>query len=148
MPLRGLASSGMARERRARVTDVEQLALGLPEVTRDPADPTAPGRPAYQVRGKTFAFFRGPRKDARDPATGEPYEDVMAFSCTAEDKEAMVGDPDSPYFTTPHWNGYNAVLLLERDIGQITVAELREVITDAWLAKAPKRLAAQFLGGS
>ena len=82
MPLRGLASSGMARERRARVTDVEQLALGLPEVTRDPADPTAPGRPAYQVRGKTFAFFRGPRKDARDPATGEPYEDVMAFSCS------------------------------------------------------------------
>lgn len=138
----------MARARRARVTDVEQLALALPEVTRDPADPAAPGRPAYQVRGKTFAFFRVPRKDALDPATGEPYDDVMAFSCTAEDKEAMVGDPDSPFFTTPHWNGYNAVLLLERDLGRITVAELREVITDAWLAKAPKRLAVQFLGGS
>ena len=39
-------------------------------------------------------------------------------------------------------------LLLERDLGRITVAELREVITDAWLAKAPKRLAAQLLGGS
>ena len=107
----------MARARKARVTDVEQLALGLPEVTRDPADTSAPGRPAYQVRGKTFVFFRGPRKDALDPTTGEPYDDVMAFSCTAEDKAAMVGDADSPFFTTPHWNGYNAVLLLERDIG-------------------------------
>jgi hypothetical protein len=136
----------MTRARKARVTDVEQLALGLPEVTRDPADPSTPGRPAYQVRGKTFAFFRGPRKDAHDPATGEPYDDVMAFSCTAEDKEALVGDADSPFFTTPHWNGYNAVLLLERDLGRITVDELREVITDAWLAKAPRRLATEFLG--
>ncbi|HET8987405.1 MAG TPA: MmcQ/YjbR family DNA-binding protein [Humibacillus sp.] len=136
----------MARSRRAKVADVEELALGLPEVTRDPADRSAPGRPAYQVRGKTFVFFRGPRKDAVDPATGEPYDDVMAFSCTAEDKEAMVGDDASPFFTTPHWNGYNAVLLLERDLGRITVAELREVITDAWLCKAPRRLAAAVLG--
>ena len=131
----------MAHPRKARVTDVEQIALGLPEVTREPADATLPDRPAYRVRGKTFAFFRGPRKDAFDPATGEPYDDVLAFSCTAEDKEALVSDPDSPFFTTPHWNGYNAVLLLERDLGKITVDELREVITDAWLAKAPKRFA-------
>ena len=131
----------MARARKARVTDIEQLALGLPEVTRDPAVPSPGDRPAYQVRGKTFVFFRGPRKDAVDAATGEPYEDVVAFSCSAEDKEAMVGDPGSPWFTTPHWNGYNAVLLLERDLGRLSTAELREVITDAWLAKAPKRLA-------
>jgi len=137
----------MARPRTAKVTDVEHLALALPEVTREPAGPTAPGRPAYQVRGKTFAFFRVPRKDALDPNTGEPYDDVMAFSCTAEDKEALVRDPGTPFFTTPHWNGYNAVLLLERDVGRITVEELREVITDAWLAKAPKRLAADFLAG-
>ncbi|GAA2156240.1 hypothetical protein FHX52_4178 [Humibacillus xanthopallidus] len=135
----------MARTRKARVSDVEELALGLPEVTRDPADRAAPGRPAYQVRGKTFVFFREPRKDAFDPDTGEPYDDVMAFSCTAEDKEALVGDPGTPFFTTPHWNGYNAVLLLERDLGRITVDELREIVTDAWLAKAPKRLAADFL---
>ena len=137
----------MARTRKARVTDVEEIALGLPEVTRTPADPAAPGRPAYQVRGRTFAFFREPRKDAFDPSTGEPYDDVLAISCTAEDKEALVGDPDSPFFTTPHWNGYNAVLLLERDLGRITVDELREVVTDAWLAKAPKRLAASFVAG-
>jgi len=132
----------MARSRRARLADLDEIALTLPEVTREPA---TGGRPAYLVKGKTFAFARGPRKDAYDPATGEPYDDVLAFSCTAEDKEAMVGDDTSPWFTTPHWNGYNAVLLLERDLSRLTVAELREVLTDAWLAKAPRRLATQFL---
>ncbi|MGO4602017.1 MmcQ/YjbR family DNA-binding protein [Terrabacter sp. 2YAF2] len=132
----------MARSRRARLRDLDEAALSLPEVTRDP--PTG-GRSSFQVHGKTFAFSRGPRKDAVDPATGELYDDVLAFSCTAEDKESMVSDPESPWFTTPHWNGYNAVLLLERDLGRLTVAELREVVTDAWLAKAPKRLARTFL---
>ena len=132
----------MVRTRKARVSDVEEIALSLPEVTRDPV---LGERPAYRVHGRTFAFFRGPRKDAVDPETGEMYGDVMAFSCTAEDKEAMVSDESSPWFTTPHWNGYNAVLLLERHLDRITVDELREVVTDAWLAKAPKRVATAFL---
>jgi len=117
----------------------------LPEVERDPADPHSPARASYSVRGKTFVFFRGPRKDAVDPQTGERYDDVMAFHCTADDKQAMVGDPDSPWFTTPHWDGYNAVLLLERDIGRIGLDELGEVITDAWVVRAPKGLATEFL---
>lgn len=131
----------MAHSRRARVSDVHEIACGLPEVERDPADPTSPERAAYKVRGRTFVFFRGERKDAVDPATGVPYSDVMAFHCTSDDKQALVGDPDSPFFTTPHWNGYNAVLLLERDVARLTVTELREVITDAWVCRAPKRLA-------
>ena len=135
----------MVRSRKATLRDIDEAALALPEVTRDPP---SGGRPAYQVRGGTFAFARGPRKDAFDPATGEPYDDVLAFSCTAEDKEAMVSDESSPWFTTPHWNGYNAVLLLERDIGRLTAQEIREVVTDAWLAKAPKRVAKDFLGGA
>ena len=134
----------MARSRKARLADIDEIALGLPEVTRDPP---SGGRPAYAIRGRTFAFARGPRKDAFDPETGELYEDVLAFSCTAEDKESMVSDDTSPWFTTPHWNGYNAVLLLERDLGRITLAELTEVITDAWLVKAPKRVASAFLAG-
>ncbi|WP_353508309.1 MmcQ/YjbR family DNA-binding protein [Intrasporangium sp.] len=135
----------MASTRPATVHDVHAIAASLPEVVRDPPDPQSPGRPAYTVRGKSFVFFRGPRKDAFDPETGELYTDVMAFHCTAEDKEALVGDPGSPWFTTPHWNGYNAVLLLERDLANVSVGELREVITDAWLARAPKRLAKAFL---
>jgi hypothetical protein len=137
----------MASTRQATVQDVHAIAASLPEVERDPPDPRSPSRAAYTIRGKAFVFFRGPRKDAHDPETGEPYPDVMAFHCTSEDKEALVGDPDSPWFTTPHWNGYNAVLLLERDLPRISVDELREVITDAWLVRAPKRLAKGFLEG-
>jgi hypothetical protein len=132
----------MARARKARLADVDEIALALPEVTREPSDGD---RPAYLVGGRTFVFARGPRKDATDPETGERYTDVLAFHCTAEDKLAMVSDPASPWFTTPHWNGYNAVLLLERDLGRLTVAELREVVTDAWLARAPRRLVAAYL---
>src|SRR5262245_22970489 len=124
MPGGGLTCRAMTRPRKARLADIDEIALALPEVTRDPP---SGGRPAYQVRGKTFAFARGPRKDAFDAETGELYDDVLAFSCTAEDKESMVADDGSPWFTTPHWNGYNAVLLLERNLGRITVDELREV---------------------
>lgn len=127
--------------------DLHEVALSLPDVERNPADPASPERAAYTVRGKAFVFFRGPRKDAVDPATGERYDDVVVFHCPAEDKEALVADADSPFFTTPHWNGYNAVLLLERDIGRLSADELREIVTDAWLARAPKRLAATFLAG-
>lgn len=132
----------MARTRRATVQDVHEIAAALPEVTRDPPSGK---RPAYKVRAKAFVFFRGPHKDAVDPRTGEPYEDVLAFHCTPEDKEALVGDEATPFFTTPHWNGYNAVLLRESRIDELTVDELREVITDAWLVRAPKRLAKELL---
>lgn len=135
----------MSRSRAATLRDVDEAALALPEVVRDPP---SGGRPSFSVRGRTFCFARGPRKDAFDPETGEPYDDVIAFSCTAEDKESMASDPGSPWFTTPHWNGYNAVLLLERDLGRLTAEEIREVVTDAWLTKAPKRLAQELLGGS
>ncbi|MEO5743815.1 MAG: MmcQ/YjbR family DNA-binding protein [Terracoccus sp.] len=135
----------MARPRKAKVADLVECAAALPEVTRDPADTASPERPSYGVRGKTFAFFRAPRKDAVDPDTNEPYPDVVALYCSAADKEALVGDPDSPFFTTPHWNGYHAVLLLERDVGRLGVDEVREVVIDAWLARAPKRLVADFL---
>ncbi|GAA2016932.1 MmcQ/YjbR family DNA-binding protein [Terrabacter terrae] len=134
----------MFRPRPATLRDIEEAALALPEVTREPE---AGGRPAFQVRGASFVFARGPRKDAYDPQTGVLYEDVLAFRCTAEDKQAMVSDPHSPWFTTPHWNGYNAVLLLERDLGRLTAAEIREVVTDAWLVRAPKRLAKAWLAG-
>lgn len=127
------------------MADLHRCAAALPEVTRDPADTASPERPSYSVRGKSFVFFRSPRKDAVDPDTSEPFLDVVALHCSAADKEALVGDPDSPFFTTPHWNGYNAVLLLERDVGRLRVDELSEVVTDAWLARAPRRLGVHFL---
>ena len=131
----------MARndDRPARIEDVALLATALPDVVVSGDE----ARPGFAVGGKTFVFFRGPRKDAVDPETGERYEDVIAFHCESEaDKQALVLDESTPFFTTPHWNGYNAVLLLARDIGRISRAELAEIIEDAWLARAPKRKAA------
>lgn len=135
----------MARPGKAKVTDLHECAAALPEVARDPADTASPDRPSYSVRGKAFVIFRAPRKEPVDPATSAPYPDVVALYCSASDKEALVGDPGSPFFTTPHWNGYNAVLLLERDVERLRVDELREVVADAWQARAPRRLAAALL---
>jgi len=126
-------------DRPARVEDIHELATALPDVVVG-GDAE---RPAFAVGSKTFVFFRAPRKDAFDPESGEPYTDVIAFYVESEaEKQALVQDESTPFFTTPHWNGYLAVLLLARDIGRLTRAELAEVVQDAWLARAPKRKAA------
>lgn len=127
--------------RKARLADIEEIALSLPEV-----EAGSKGRQAYQVRGKAFVFFREPRPDAIDPDTGERMDDVICFRVPDQsDKDALV-EADGPFFTTPHFNGYNAVLLRERDLSQVTRKELEEVITDAWGAVAPRRLAKEFFG--
>ncbi len=70
------------------------------------------GNPVYQVGGKSFLFFRNPRPDATDPLTGERYEDVIVFWVPSEsDKQALVQDPASPFFTTPHFDGHPSVLV-------------------------------------
>jgi hypothetical protein len=130
----------MARPRKARITDVDEIALALPEVVQSEGE-----RPSYSVNGKDFIVRRGPRKDAIDPDTGETLTDVVYFHCRLTDKEAMVADERSPWFTTPHFNGYPAVLLRESRIGELTLAELTEVITEAWLIRAPKRVSKRWL---
>lgn len=60
-------------------------------------------------------------------------------------KAALLGDDPNVYFTTPHFNGYPAVLVR---LDQIDVEDLRELIVEAWLARAPKRLAKQYLDSS
>jgi len=128
--------------RRARLDDIRDIALSLPEVVEGDGE-----RPDYSVRGKTFVFFRSPRPDAVDADTGERMDDVICLHVPdLADKDALV-QADGPFFTTPHFNGYRAVLLRERDLPRVTRDELEEVITDAWLARAPKRLASQFLDG-
>lgn len=129
--------------RKARVQDVTDIATALPQVE---VGHSREQRPSFSVADKVFVFFREPRKDAIDPETGERMEDVICFHVASlADKEALV-EGDGPFFTTPHFNGFKAVLLRERDLGRITREELEEVITDAWLARAPKRLAKEHLG--
>lgn len=121
----------------ARVEDVHELAMDMPHVT---VVRGSRGNPVYQVGGKSFVFFRTPRADATDPETGKRYPDVIVFWVACEsDKQAMVQDPASPFFTTPHFDGHRSVLLRSSRIGELTREELAEVVQDAWLAQASQR---------
>jgi len=131
------------KRRPARVEDVHELALAMPHVTVE--DGTG-GNPIYQVGRKSFVFFRNPRPDAADPETGERYDDVIVFWVGSEaDKQALVQDETSPFFTTPHFDGHPSVLLRASRIGELDRTELAEVIQDAWLAQASARRAATWL---
>ena len=102
--------------------------------------------PIYQVGGKSFVFFRNPRPDAVDPVTGERYDDVIVFWVeSAADKRSLTDDPDTPFFTTPHFNGHPSVLLRARDLPGLSYRELSEVIQDAWLSRASARRGAEWL---
>jgi hypothetical protein len=134
----------MARRspRRATVEDVHRIAAGMPHVTRYPDLKNA----VYQVGGKSFVFFRNPRPDAFDPETGERYDDVIVFWVPSEiEKDALVLDESTPFFTTPHFNGHPSVLLRGSRIGELTRDEVAEVVQDAWLSRASKRRASEWL---
>ena len=130
------------RSRRARAEDVHELAAGMPYVT---VEHGRAGNAVYQVGGKSFVFFRTPRPDAADPRTGERYDDVIVFWVADAEKEALVQDPRSPFFTTPHFDGHNSVLLRASRIGELTRDELAEVVQDAWLSRASPKRAATWL---
>ncbi|GAB3398616.1 hypothetical protein ATK30_1735 [Amycolatopsis echigonensis] len=131
---------------RARVEDVHELALGMPHVT---VVRGSQENPVYQVGGKSFVFFRTPRPDAFDPETGERYPDVIVFWVPSEsDKQALVQDPDSPFFTTPHFNGHLSVLVRASRLGELTRQELAEVVEDAWLSRASPRRREAWLAGN
>jgi hypothetical protein len=127
------------------VGDVHELAHAMPHVTvvRGPS-----GNPVYQVGGKSFVFFRTPRPDAVDPRTGERYPDVIVLWVESEsEKQALVQDPGSPFFTTAHFDGHPSVLVRASRLAEITLGELTEVVQDAWLAQASPRRREAWLGG-
>ena len=131
------ASDMSVRSARARVEDVHELAMAMPHVT---VEPGSRGNPVYQVGGKSFVFFRNPRADATDPETGERYADVIVFWVGSQsDKQAMVQDRASPFFTTAHFDGHPSVLLRSSRIGELARDELAEVVQDAWFAQVSER---------
>jgi hypothetical protein len=133
----------VAADAQARVEDVHELALGLPHVT---VVDGSQANPVYQVGGKSFIFFRTPRPDAVDPHTGERLRDVIVFWVESEgDKQALVQDPTTPFFTTPHFDGHDSVLVRAGRLGEITRGELAELVQDAWLARASARRRAAWL---
>ena len=125
------------------MADLDDLALALPHATKELSDD---GRPSYEVHGKMFCFHRGQRKDAVDPATGERLDDVLVFRVADLDvKELLLADERGLYFTTPHWNGYPAVLMRIPDLARIDRDELQELVAEAWLTRAQKRVAKAWL---
>jgi len=130
-------------ERPASASDVHEIAAGMPHTTRIEG-PT--GNAIYQVGGKSFVFFRNPRSDARDPVSGEPYPDVIVIWVDSDaEKKALVQDPRSPFFTTPHFDGHLSVLARESELHRIGRDELAELIQDAWLSRASARRGAAWL---
>ncbi|KAA1430940.1 MmcQ/YjbR family DNA-binding protein [Mycolicibacter arupensis] len=124
-------------DRPARTADVHEVAAAMPHVTRIEGPK---GNPIYQVGGKSFVFFRTPRPDATDPVTGQAYPDVIVIWVESDsDKQALIQDPTTPFFTTDHFNGHLSVLVREADLHTISASELTEVIQDAWLSRASNR---------
>ena len=97
--------------------------------------------------GTGFVLSRAPHKRAVDPATGEMYDDLVVITTPTEvEKHALVADESTPFFTIDHFKGYAAVLVQQSRLGDIGRDELEEIITDAWAAKAPKKLVREHLG--
>jgi hypothetical protein len=128
----------------ATMKDLDRLALALPHVTKEVSED---GRPSYVVHDKSwFCFHRSPRRDAVDPETGERLTDVLVFRVDGLDlKELMLSDERGIFFSTPHWNGYPAVLMRIRDLRRIGKRELVDLVAEAWLTKAQKRVAKAWL---
>lgn len=133
-------------DRPARASDVEEICLGLPEVVLG----TSWGDvPTYLVRGKGFARHRPRAHDALDPVTGEPFDDLLVIETAGPaEHAALVEDPSSPFFAIEHLRRHrsDAVLVSLARLGEITRAELADVLTDAWATRAPKTLVRGLLG--
>jgi hypothetical protein len=126
----------------ATMADLDELALAMPQATKEISD----GRPAYFVHGKLFCFHRGRRRDAVDPYPGDRLADVLMFRVADLDvKELMLADDRGIFFTTPHFNGYAAVLMRIPDLARVDREELGDLVAEAWLTRAQKRVAKVWL---
>jgi hypothetical protein len=133
----------MARDRQARVEDVHDAARRMPFVKVIEGNK---GNLVYQVGGKSFVFFRTPRPDAFDPDTGERWDDVIVIWVPDEaDKQALVQDESTPYFTTGHFEGHPSVLVRASRLNETTRSEILELVEDAWLSRASDTRARNWL---
>jgi hypothetical protein len=120
--------------------DVRRIALALPETSEQ----SKRGLATWRVRDKLFVWER-PLRAGEISALGDAAPDGPILGARVEHlgvKEALVGGDPSAFFTTAHFEGYPAVLVL---LEEIAVDELDELIVEAWLARAPKRLAREYL---
>jgi hypothetical protein len=125
------------------MADLDKLALSLPQTTKDVSED---GRPSYLVHGKLFCCHRSRRRDAVDPQTGERLDDVVMFRVADLGvKEILLAEDRGVFFTTPHFDGYPAVLIRIPDLARIERDELQDMVAEAWLTRAQKRVAKAWL---
>jgi len=120
--------------------DVRRIALALPQTSERDSH----GHPAWRVKDKVFVWDRPLRKSDIEalgdnapagPILGARVEHLVA-------KDALLADNPDVFFTTPHFDGYAAVLV---QLDRISLDDLNEVIVEAWLVRAPQRLAEQYI---
>ena len=125
------------------MADLDELALSLPDTTKEVS---GDGRPSYLVHGKLFCCHRSRRRDAIDPLTGERLDDVLMFRVADLGlKELLLADERGVFFTTPHFDGYPAVLMRISELARVDRDELHDMVVEAWLTRAPKRVAKAWL---
>jgi hypothetical protein len=123
--------------------DVRRIALSLPETS----ERLSRDLRQWKVKDKLFVWER-PLRRADLEALGEDAPDGPILGARVEHlgaKEALLADDPSVYFTTPHFDGYPAILVR---LDRIGLEDLGELIVEAWLARAPKRLAETYLDTS
>ena len=123
--------------------DVRGLALGMPEAT----EVVSRGNAQWRVKDKLFVWER-PLRRSDLAALGDAAPDGPILGARVEHlvaKDAMLSDNPEVFFTTPHFDGYPAVLVR---LDRIAPEDLDEVVVEAWLARAPKRLVKAYLEGS
>ena len=120
--------------------DLRRLALALPETS----ERESRGHRQWRVKDKLFVWER-PLRQSDLEALGDSAPDGEILGARVEHlvaKEALVADPSGVYFTTPHFDGYPAILV---QLDLISLADLEEITVEAWLARAPARLAQALL---
>lgn len=121
--------------------DVERLVGELPEVDEG----TRWGNRTWQVGGKGFVWVRPlSKKDRALLGDAAPPDDVILAARVEHEvaKQALLADDPSVFFTTPHFDGYPAILVR---LDRVTADVLEEVVAEAWLVMAPPPLAQAYL---
>lgn len=122
--------------------DVSRIATAMPGVVERSVN----GVLDWKVKDKLFVWERPLRRGDLE-ALGIPAQEGQVLGARVPDdgaKEALLAEDPAVYFTTPHFNGYPIVLVR---LDSIPVSELEELIVEAWLDRAPKRLAKEYLAG-
>ncbi len=121
--------------------DVRRIALALPDTAEGSS---REGNRVWDIHGKGFVWERPLRKGDRT-ALGDAAPDgpiLCAYVPDLEAKDSWIGENPDVFFTTPHFNGFRAVLV---QLDPVSPAVLEELLVEAWFSRAPKRVAKAYL---